>query len=246
MNRFFITPDQRAGFLIRFDGDQAHQIRRVLRLRPGARVVALDGTGQQFECVLEELTSSRVTGRIVAESDATGEPRVRLTLYQSLLRREKMEWVLQKGTEIGVARFAPVITQRSLVRDVEDVRPEKLDRWRRIIMEAAEQSGRGVLPQLDAPVSLDVALPDALDHDVGLIAWTKATNASLGQALEQRPKPRDVALFIGPEGGFDAGEVEQAISAGIHPVTLGRRIFRTETAALVAAALILYELGEMD
>ncbi len=157
MHRFFITPDQHRGLIVHFDDEQAHQMRRVLRLRPGARVLALDGKGLQYEVQLEEVTNSRVTGLVATKTPATGEPRVRLTLFQSLLQRDKFEWVLQKGTEIGVAAFVPVITRRSLVRE-GDVGENKLVRWRRIIKEAAEQSGRGVLPSLIGPVTFDAAV----------------------------------------------------------------------------------------
>ena len=158
MHRFFITPDQRRGQIVRFDDAQTHQMRRVLRLRPGDRVLALDGQGWQYEVALEEVSNSRVTGLVAAQAAATGEPRVRLTLFQSLLQRDKFEWVLQKGTEIGVTAFAPVITRRSLVRDAGDVGENKLERWRRIIKEAAEQSGRGALPTIGPAVPLAVAL----------------------------------------------------------------------------------------
>ena len=161
MHRFFVSPDQIGQRFVRFDDDQAHQMRRVLRLRPGDRVLALDGLGNQYEVTLEEVSHARVTGSASAAAAATGEPSARLTLYQSILRREKFEWVLQKGTEIGIAAFIPVITRRSLVRDAEDVRPEKLDRWRRIIKEAAEQSGRGRLPALHPPISFSEAGPAA-------------------------------------------------------------------------------------
>ena len=265
MHRFFITPDQRRGQIVRFDDVQAHQMRRVLRLRPGERVVALDGQGMQFEVTLEEVSNGRVTGLVVAQTAATGEPRVRLTLFQSLLQRDKFEWVLQKGTEIGVAAFVPVITRRSLVRDADDVGANKLERWRRIIKEAAEQSGRGVLPAIGAAVPLAAALAGLPSpqpslsgrgssgslplrrrvRERGLIAWEGEPERTLRQALGETDNVTDIALFIGPEGGYEVAEVEAAAAHGVAAFTLGRRILRTETAAVVGAALVLYELGEM-
>ena len=301
MHRFFITPDQRHGQFVRFDDVQAHQMRRVLRLRPGDRVLALDGQGLQYEVALEEVSNSRVTGLVAAQTAATGEPRVRLTLFQSLLQRDKFEWVLQKGTEIGVAAFVPVITRRSLVRDADDVGENKLERWRRIIKEAAEQSGRVALPTMGAAVPLAVALaglPSPQPSPIGrgsespspqpspegrggeasspqpspdgrgdsgslplrgrvrerglvapatraLLAWEGEPERTLRQALGETNGLTDVALFIGPEGGFEAAEIEAAANQGVATFTLGRRILRTETAAVVGAALLLYELGEM-
>lgn len=246
MHRFFVDPDQLAGPTAHFEGEQARQMRRVLRLEPGDRVLALDGLGDQYEIVLAEVTNGRVSGVVVDKSVAKGEPAVRLTLFQSLLRREKFEWVLQKGTEVGVSTFVPVITRRSLVRDAEDVTPEKLGRWQRIIREAAEQSGRGLLPVLRPPVSFREAMSKIAADSCALIAWEGATQPGLREALREKGATRDIALFIGPEGGYDPDEIDEAVAGGAAPVTLGRRILRTETAAVVGAALILHELGELE
>ncbi len=245
MHRFFISRDQLHGLVVRFDDVQAHQMRRVLRLRPGDRVVALDGVGLQYEVVLEEVTNSRVTGLVAAQAPATGEPRARLTLFQSLLQRDKFEWVLQKGTEIGVAEFVPVITRRSLVRDADDVGEHKLERWRRIIKEAAEQSGRGMLPRLLSPVPFEFAAAEALAHERALIAWEGERRRTVDDYLGGERDVRQVALYIGPEGGYEAAEVREAEEFGARAVTLGPRVLRTETAAIVGAALVLHELGEM-
>ena len=199
MHRFFVPPDRIRHRFVEFDADQAHQMRRVLRLRPGDRVTALEGTGRQYEVTLEEVGNARATGRAADPLAATGEPAARLTLYQSLLRREKFEWVLQKGTEIGVAAFVPVITRRSLVRDAEDVGPEKLDRWRRIIREAAEQSGRGLLPALSPPIAFAAAIEGARAADVALIAWEGETRHTIGETLGARAAVAEIALFIGDE-----------------------------------------------
>lgn len=245
MHRFFVDPGQINGLIVRFDDDQAHQIRRVLRLRPGARVLALDGLGLQYEVLLEEVSGTRVSGLAASRVAATGEPGARLTLFQSLLRREKFELVLQKGTEVGVGEFAPVITRRSLVRDAEDVTPEKLERWRRIIREAAEQAGRGLLPGLHSPMPFAAAAPEVMANDVGLIAWERESRMTIRDALRAREHVSEVALYIGPEGGFEVDEIDEAVGYGCIPVSLGPRILRTETAAIVGAALVLHELGEL-
>lgn len=245
MHRFFVDPGQINGLIVRFDDDQAHQIRRVLRLRPGARVLALDGLGLQYEVLLEEVSGTRVSGLAASRVAAAGEPGARLTLFQSLLRREKFEWVLQKGTEVGVGLFSPVITRRSLVRDAEDVTPEKLERWRRIIREAAEQAGRGLLPDLRSPMPFAAAAPEVMANDVGLIAWERESRMTIRDALRARENVSEVAFYIGPEGGFEADEIDEAVEYGCIPVSLGPRILRTETAAIVGAALVLHELGEL-
>ncbi len=243
MHRFFVSPEQLTGRHVHFDADQAHQMRRVLRLRPGDRVLVLDGRQWQYDVTLEEVRNVRAVGRLGERAAAAGEPAARLTLYQSLLRREKFEWVLQKGTELGVAAFVPVITRRSLVRDAEDVTPEKLLRWRRIMKEAAEQSGRGRLPELSLPLPFDAALAAA--GRPAVIAWEGESVVNLREALGSRLSGAEVALFVGPEGGYEPDEIAAAREAGVVPFTLGRRVLRTETAAIVGVALLLHELGEM-
>jgi 16S rRNA (uracil1498-N3)-methyltransferase len=246
MHRFFVDRDQLSGLMVRFSDDQAHQIGRVLRLRPGGSVLILDGHGLQYHVVLEEVAGVRVSGIIASQGPATGEPSIRLTLFQSLLRREKFEWVLQKGTEIGVSTFVPVITSRSLLRDGDDVKPERLDRWRRVIKEAAEQSGRGALPRLLPPLPYEAAVLEGSKSDCSLIAWEGVHQTRINEALAHRREAQTISLFIGPEGGYDPTEIDSAVEYGIIPITLGRRILRTETAAVVGAALVLYELGQMD
>jgi 16S rRNA (uracil1498-N3)-methyltransferase len=174
-------------------------------------------------------------------------------LFQSLLPRDKFEFVLQKCTEVGVSRFVPVITQRALVRETA-IKPEKLDRWQRIITEAAEQSHRGRIPDLLPPVSFEKAMQELSSFEKCLIACeiVKMPNGKQGESIrvalriEDKNIPGTIAVLIGPEGGFTEDEVHHACSVGAVPVGLGPRILRTETAAIVAATLILYELGQME
>jgi 16S rRNA (uracil1498-N3)-methyltransferase len=244
MNRFFVSESDFLGDNIVLGKRQAHQIRNVLRMNKGDRIIVLDNTGYEYEVVLTEINKDRVLGRIEQKRPAAGEPQVRLTLYQSLLSRDKFELVLQKCTEVGVSRFVPVITQRSLVRDADTVTPNKLARWQRIITEAAEQSHRGQIPELAEPLNFADSLTGLAEFDLRLIASPDEHNTAMRKALNKsnRTRPRTVALFIGPEGGFTDQELKLVCDAGATPVSLGPRILRTETAAVVTAALILYEL----
>lgn len=244
MNRFFISKSSIRGDEVVLGGDQAHQIRNVLRIKPGERIIVLDNAGCEYEIVLTAVDKEKAVGRIESRRSAVGEPQTRLTLYQSMLARDKFELVLQKCTEVGVSQFVPVITQRSLVRDADSVTPKKLTRWRRIITEAAEQSHRGRIPDLAAPVKFEKALSQLNAFDRSLIASPYEQQTTLQKALSSGDKPQTIALLIGPEGGFAEQEIDSATRAGAAPVTLGPRILRTETAAIVAAALILHELGD--
>jgi 16S rRNA (uracil1498-N3)-methyltransferase len=249
IHRFFVSKNQIRGEHVILTGSQARQIHGVLRLRKGDRIRILDNEGWQYDVELVTVNPDQVAGHIATKSAARGEPAARLTLYQSLLKQDKFEWVLQKGTELGICLFVPLITERTIVRPTK-LKQNKLARWQRIIREAAEQSGRGRIPKLSQPLEFVPALADTQSCDMALIPWENEGERTLSAPFGPNnrltlPQSPEVALFIGPEGGFTDGEVEHAQSAHIIPVTLGPRILRAETAAIVATALFLNELGEM-
>ena len=243
MHRFFVDPQCFSGNRIVLPADTAHQIRKVLRLRVGAAIMVLDNSGAEYEVVLRQVDKQQVVGEAIAKRPCPNEPSIHLTLYQALMKRDKFEWVLQKGTEIGVSQFVPIITRRSLVQDV-DIKANKQARWHKIITEAAEQSRRGRIPELHPPQTLAQAVA-AHPAQPGLIAWEEEQGLHLRRALAGWERPSRISLFIGPEGGFAADEIEAAQSVGIRAITLGKRILRAETAALVASALVLYELDHV-
>lgn len=246
MHRFFLPPGAFQQNQVRFPADTARQLRTVLRLRPGQQVIALDNAGSEYTVTLAEVETQSAWGEIDARRPALGEPAARLALYLGLTQREKFEWMLQKCTEIGAAAFIPFISSRSLVQNKRESEG-KQERWQRILQEAAEQSGRGLIPTLHPPLDFTAALDHARQNDrPALIAWEGEDRRSLRAALQELGSPPQLSLLIGPEGGFSAAEVEQARAAGLQAVTLGRRILRMETAAVAAAALVLYQLGEMD
>lgn len=254
MHHFFIPPQNLTDRQAILTGEQARQVVQVLRLRVGERLVVLDNTGWEYEVQLTAVSRDQVMGDVVDRRTAVGEPSIPLTLYMALLKREKFEWVLQKGTEVGVSRFVPVITQRTLAQDTE-IKPGKQERWQKILTEAAEQCRRGRIPALAAPMKLADALAQH-GAEVALIPWEGADAAPampqsrFGFAVGLKSAlsgtiPASVALFIGPEGGFAPEEIELAQQHHVQSVTLGKRILRAETAALVAASLLIYEAGDM-
>jgi 16S rRNA (uracil1498-N3)-methyltransferase len=242
MNRFFVDPTLLEKPEIVLDGEVAHQLTRVLRLTPGKRIILLDNRGSEYEVEITDLRrqgkAETVAVQLIEKRLAEGEPTVHITLYQGLLKGEKFEYVLQKGTEIGISRFVPVATERSIGQAVRG------ERWRKIVQEAAEQSRRGRIPEL-APnaVSFANTLQEIKTSGAtGLMAWEEETARTL---RDLSPNVKNIALLVGPEGGFSAQEAEQASAAGILPITLGKRILRAETAGVVAAALVLYQLGSL-
>lgn len=219
-----------------------HQLAHVLRAQPGMRIVLLDGRGRACLAEVTQIDRRQATGRVLALLPAPPEPAVQVTLYQCALKADKLEWVWQKATELGVARLAPVVSRRTVVRPVEAL-AKKEERWSAIVREAAEQSRRGALPTLLPPMRLDEALRAA--QGARLLPWEAAGDRpGIGAALAQT-QPAAVSLLIGPEGGLDADEVETAAAAGWQVVTLGPRILRAETAALAALTLVMQAAGEL-
>jgi 16S rRNA (uracil1498-N3)-methyltransferase len=245
MDRFFVGYKNLRGEDVVLEGQQAHQIHNVLRKKAGEHIIVLDNLGWEYEVELRTTGKKEVTGSIVKKRKAEGEPAVEITLYQSMLSREKFELVLQKCTEVGVKRFVPIITERSIVRK-ESPKAAKTERWQRIIQEAAEQSGRGRIPELNKAIKFENAIAKLEDFDCKLMAHTQEQGESLRECLKNsRKKIKSVALLIGPEGGFIEKEVQIARDNNISLISLGRRILRTETAAVIASSLILYETGEI-
>ncbi|NNJ12236.1 16S rRNA (uracil(1498)-N(3))-methyltransferase [Chloroflexales bacterium ZM16-3] len=238
--RFFIPPESFRGDAVRVvDADMARQLSRVLRLGPGDRVLLLDGLGDVCEVEIAELSRDLVAGRVLRR-DLAGEPALTLTIYLAMIRPERFEWVLQKGTELGVRRFVPVQFARSQAADRADGR--KAERWRKIIREAAEQSCRGRLPELGDPISFADACAAALSANIAMILW-EGTAPPLRDLLRRPgPPPDSIAILSGPEGGITDDELTAAREHGIMPVSLGSRILRAETAPIAAAAAISYEL----
>ncbi len=248
MHRFFVDPSFIDGDDAVFPPQISRQIARVLRMRRGDRVVALDDSGG-IERVVElgDIHPARVRGSVVDSRAGRGEPSVELCLYPALIEPSRFEFALQKGTELGVARFAPVVTRRSLPKDAR-VSDTRRARWLRIIREAAEQCGRSRLPTLAHPASFVDALSSA--PRPALMAWEREESASVSDALKSASgggAPITAAsAFVGPVGGFEPMEAELARAKGVATFGLGSRVLRAETASVVVVALMMNALGELS
>lgn len=229
--RFFLSPADFADGRAALPPDDAHHARTVLRLRPGARVTLLDGTGTAHDAVLVEVGPERVVARVESSSPCETEPRTRITVAQALPKNEdKVEQALQHGTEIGAAGFHLFLAARSVARPDEARLKKRLERWRGIVKSAAQQSGRGALP------GVGWGFPASDENAVVLVLHEKAS-VPLTRALADVPaSTTHFVIAVGPEGGFTEEEVG---GFGGRAVSLGPRILRTETAALVALAQIL-------
>ena len=247
MHRFFVPSAWTGSDRVEIHGEVAHRIGRVLRLTPGAEIVLFDGSGMEWTVRLHSVARDHAAGRVLSSEKGRGEPTVRLTLYQGVMKGNKFDWTLQKGTELGVSCFVPMHCRRSVPRVRGESQPARLARWRKIIVEAAEQSGRPVIPEVADSVTFQEVC-DALERGPGLVVlpWEGESAKSLSAAVSEAPDSKEVALVIGPEGGLDPEEVDYARGKGLEPVSLGRRILRAETAGIAAVSALMYALGEME
>lgn len=237
-HRFFVSPQQFSNGLVRLVGEDARQIRLVLRLQRGDEVGVLDGSGREYRCVLERVTNGEVLARVASWEEPREATEMHITVIQALAKGDKVEQVIQHGTEIGVSRFVLVQTERSVVRlDGERAR-SRVERWQRIAKEAAEQAHCLKVPQVDGVWSLPYALQQM--GAIPLLALHPEEDCSpLVEWMRTRPVPAAVAVVVGPEGGLTEAEVQLCRQHGAECVSLMRRILRTETAALVAVSQLL-------
>ena len=252
MHRFFVPPAWVQGGEVGITGPQAHQIADVLRMEPGDRILVLDNSGWEIDTRLTAVDRRAVLGEVLRRRLSEAEPRTKVSLCQGVLKGKRFEFALQKGTELGIVEFVPVIANRCVLSDLATVE-QKRERWEWIIQEAAEQSNRGRKPVLRA-ASLFPQACEKLQASGGLalMLWEEEKRTTLRDVLRQAPPgyagrfpPFTVHLMVGPEGGFTREEADIARGYGLVTVGLGPRILRGETAGLVAAALVLYELGDL-
>ncbi len=246
MHRFYLRDGMPAEGPIRLPRDIASQLSRVLRMRPGDEIGVFDGSGVQWTVELDEVSPRSATGHVVDVTRPGTEPRIEITLYQSIIDAAQFEFVLQKGVELGVTSFVPLLTERVRGAGSTGASDSRQARWARIVQEAAEQSGRVRVPEIASPIDLGVAFEEA---PVGLfiVPWEGEVSRSLREALRApASRPVDaVRLVIGPKGGLTESEIEFLRAQGAVSVTLGSRILRAETAAIATISAILYELGEL-
>jgi 16S rRNA (uracil1498-N3)-methyltransferase len=246
VHRFFVSLEQIEGSQVIFPRDISHQLVRVLRLKVRDNLVVLDNLGNEYLVQLTDMHPERCRAAVLDVTRHMEFTKVIVFLFISLTHRDKFEWILQKATEIGVSQFFPVITSRTLVQS-DDQWVKKSERMERIIREAAEQSGSIKLPSLQNPLPYQDSLNLAGKlSDISIILWENENHQRMKEylrGLRFSGVPAKVAVFIGPEGGYSEIEIDQAISAGIQPVTIGRKILRMETAAILAAGMVFYELG---
>jgi len=249
MHRFFVHTNCINGETVELPKAVSRQLYQVLRCRPGNQIILLDNSGVEYHVKLENVNPKCVTGIVTNVGKGKGNPKTKITLYQGILKSDKFEFVLQKGTELGVSDFVPTLCSRSIPSlSRNNWSKNRQSRWRKIISEAAEQCGRSVMPVLRNPIEFW----SACDHAEGfkLILWEHEHKTSLKRALTalnvEDYHNTQTSVFIGPEGGFTQNEIDHARAKNIATVSLGNRTLRAETAGIAAVTSILYEFQELD
>ncbi len=246
MPKFFTPRENITDTTIVIDSEDAKHIERVLRLGVGDKITVCDGRGIDYMAKISEINKSRVICEIISSEKCDAEPGIKVTLYQGIPKASKMDYIIQKTTELGIVRIVPVTLSRCVVKlENSNAEKKKVERWQKIAYEAAKQSGRGVIPELSMPMTLDEAIEDMKRADLAFAPYERESNTRLRDIIEKDTGVATVSFMIGPEGGFDITETQKLMNAGITTITLGRRILRTETAGEAVLSMLMYGLKEI-
>ncbi|MCC8126678.1 MAG: 16S rRNA (uracil(1498)-N(3))-methyltransferase [Clostridiales bacterium] len=243
MYHFFITTDQIRENCCHIVGQDVNHIGNVLRMKPGERIAVRDGSSVDYLCEIISISPQEVVAKILEAEENKTELPARLTLFQALPKGDKMEFVIQKAVELGVSEIVPVATKRCVVKLDGKKAEAKVHRWNSIAQSAAKQSGRGIVPEVTKVMSWKEALDCSSNLDIRLLPYELAQDmVKTKKIISGIRAGMHVGIFIGPEGGFERAEAEQAEAAGLLPITLGRRILRTETAGMTVLSILMYQL----
>ncbi len=240
MSRFFIESRMISGSEITLSEEDSVHLARVLRASVGEKITVCDENGTEYEAEIFSVSKREVKAKITDYKKAATEPKIEVTIFQGLPKGSKMELIIQKCVEIGVCSIIPVETARAVVKINEEKSAGKVKRWNKIAEEAAKQSGRGKIPKVEMPVSFKEAAEKAAEFDMAIIAYEQHDKADIKTYLRNKT-PKKVAVYIGPEGGFEEEEIKLAKACGIYAVSLGKRILRTETAPITLLSVLMYE-----
>jgi 16S rRNA (uracil1498-N3)-methyltransferase len=230
--------------MLKVEGEEVKHIRKVLRLKEGDEITVFDGLGKEFKGTIVEERRSSVVIRIEHVISSTRDSPLEVTLAQSLLKGEKMDYLIQKATELGVKDIVPFLSSRSVPFLEKSKRLKRHHRWARIAVEASKQCGRAIIPKIEPVHDYSEMLRAATPNALRLILWEKE-GMKLKEILGRSKERQEIFFVIGPEGGFSQREIEEGKRAGFIPVTLGERILRAETASLCFLSILQYEQGDI-
>ena len=243
MHHFFVSQEQISEKEIKILGQDVRHIRQVLRMEEGEELLVGDGEGREYLCQIQKIEEKAVIAWILEQRDSQTELPSEITLYQGLPKGDKMELIVQKSVELGAYQVIPVATKRAVVKLDAKKAKKKVERWQQIAVSAAKQAGRGIIPEVGEVCTYAQALKQAEELDVVLIPYELAKGMEETKQIIAGIRPgQSVGIFIGPEGGFEEEEVALAMKTGANPVTLGKRILRTETAGLTMLSVLMFHL----
>ncbi len=244
MYQFFIEPSQLQNGQVVLTGPDVNHIKNVLRMHAGEKIAAINkADGREYLCEIEEVKDDSIFCTVLSEEEAGTELSAKIYLFQGLPKGDKMEFIIQKAVELGCFEVIPVACKRCVVKLEEKKKESKRTRWQSISEAAAKQSKRRIIPEVHEVMSFSEALSYAGRMDLKCIPYEEASRmAETKKLISSVAAGQEVAVFIGPEGGFEESEIEEAKNAGVIPVTLGRRILRTETAGLTILSWLMYFL----
>ncbi len=243
MHRFYIDERLSVGGEAYIKGPEARHVKDVLRLKAGDPIVLFDGSGLEFTGEITGIDRDQVSVDILGEKEGETESPIEIVLGQGIPKSDKMDLIVQKSTELGVSKIVPIYTERVVPKSFS---PNKLERWRRIAVEACKQSGRVKVPEISEAVKIDEFVRSAEPSFLKLIPWEGEKEISLKKALPASLENNKVSLIVGPEGGLTEPEIELAKRSGFLPVSLGKRILRTETVSLSILSVIQYMYGDIS
>ncbi len=246
MRYFYIDPPGGQKARVSLDGSQVRHIKNVLRLKSGDHIGLYDGTGFEYEAVIQSVSAQRVDVEILRRFKAPATSPVKIFVAQAFLKEKKMDELLRRLCELGIAGWVPFFSRRSIARPEKKRLAARCSRWQRIAIEALKQCRRNDLPQIAEPMGFDDVLEYARDCDLKIVFWEEAATTLDAQVSTEAPDPPEkLILMLGPEGGFSTTEIKQARDGGFTVASLGPRILRAETATIAACSLIQYLYGDM-
>lgn len=245
MHHFFVSPEQIEGGRARIYGEDMRHIRRVLRMKKGEKLLISDGGDWDYLCTIEHISEEEILLTIEEENESVAELPSKVVLFQAIPKSDKMELIIQKAVELGVYAVVPFISERVIVKLDAKKEKAKRTRWKAVALSAAKQSGRNIIPDICEVMDFQSAMKYAQQFEHKLIPYELASDMhKTRNIISSIKKGESIAVCIGPEGGFEEGEVEKAISSGFIPLTLGKRILRTETAGFVILSNLMFKLEE--
>ena len=243
MHRFYITDKINARGSVDITGPEARHIKDVLRLRAGDPLLLFDGSGMEFRGEITTIDKGLVSVNILEEKEGDTESPIEIVLGQGIPKSDKMDLIVQKSTELGVSRIVPIYTERVVPKSFS---PNKLERWQRIAVEACKQSRRVKVPEISEPLTFEQFIKNAEPSSLRLIPWEGEKGISLKKAFPVSLESNKVSFIVGPEGGLTETEIGTAKKGGFVPVSLGKRILRTETVSLSLISIVQYLYGDLS